>query len=117
MAALSLPVNLVDSVHPDPTPELRASVNDLPHTVADLADSWSLLGGAPCQPGGRYAWAAPVLSSTGGELVLGVAGRHDEAVHVAAGLRVWDGKGAVRLYASVVCGATTALLLERCTPG
>lgn len=113
----SLPVNLVDSVHPDPTPEFRAWVNDLPHTVADLADSWSLQLGPPYQPGGRYAWVAPVRTSTGRELVLKVAWRHDEAVHEADGLRVWDGKGAVRLYASVVCGATNALLLEWCTPG
>jgi streptomycin 6-kinase len=35
----------------------------------------------------------------------------------AAGLRVWDGNGAVRLYAAHESESAYALLLERCLPG
>ncbi|MHB1931348.1 MAG: aminoglycoside phosphotransferase family protein [Acidimicrobiales bacterium] len=44
--------------------------------------------------------------------------RHPETEHEADGLRVWDGRGAVRLHAAAEVDAeTTALLLERCRPG
>jgi streptomycin 6-kinase len=35
----------------------------------------------------------------------------------AAGLRLWNGNGAVRLYAACETGSTQALLIERCLPG
>jgi streptomycin 6-kinase len=49
--------------------------------------------------------------------VLKLAWRHREADHEADGLRHWDGDGAVRLFATRQLDNTTALLLERCTPG
>jgi streptomycin 6-kinase len=49
--------------------------------------------------------------------VLKVGWRHREAEHEADGLRHWDGGGAVRCFATRQFDATTALLLERCTPG
>jgi streptomycin 6-kinase len=57
------------------------------------------------------------VSATHGDAVLKVGWTHDEARDEAAGLRVWDGNGAVRLLAEHVDGETTALLLERATPG
>jgi streptomycin 6-kinase len=49
--------------------------------------------------------------------VLTVGWRHREAEHEADGLRHWDGYGAVRCYRERQLEDTTALLLERCTPG
>jgi streptomycin 6-kinase len=49
--------------------------------------------------------------------VLKVGWRHREAEHEADGLRHWDADGAVRCYAARQMDDTTALLLERCTPG
>lgn len=74
--------------------------------------------GEPFQPGGQTAWVAPVHSRTFGDAVLKIAARHDEAIDEARGLRVWNGAGAVRLFAADDLDEhTTVLLLERCRPG
>jgi streptomycin 6-kinase len=49
--------------------------------------------------------------------VLKVGWRHREAEHEADGLLHWDGDGAIRCFAARRLDNTTALLLERCTPG
>ena len=85
----------------------------LPATVAALAERWGLTLGPPFEPGGECAWVAPA----GPDLVLKVGWSHDEARDEAAGLRAWDGRGAVRLLAEHRVGETTALLLERAVPG
>lgn len=86
----------------------------LPEAVAALAARWSLTLGAPFEPGGETAWVAPA----GPDRVLKVGfPTHDEARDEAAGLRVWDGDGAVRVLAEHADGAVTALLLERASPG
>jgi streptomycin 6-kinase len=114
---LVVPANLLDNVDGDPTPERRAWVAALPVIVAELVDRWSLRLGEPFQPGGRSAWVAPATDPGGRDLVLKVGWWHDEAVHEADGLRVWQGHGAVRLHDAHVTGRTSALLLERCRPG
>lgn len=73
----------------------------------------SLTLGPPFEPGGECSWVAP----GGDDLVLKVGWTHDEARDEAAALRAWDGRGAVRLVDDVVEGETTALLLERASPG
>ncbi len=85
----------------------------LPDTVAALAARWSLTLGPPFEPGGECAWVAPA----GADLVLKVGRVHDEARDEAAGLRAWDGRGAVRVLADHRDGETSALLLERAHPG
>jgi streptomycin 6-kinase len=50
-------------------------------------------------------------------VVLKVGWRHDEALHEADGLRLWAGRGAVRLLDSLATASTIALLLEACEPG
>lgn len=117
VAAFAVPVNLADSVHTDPAPGRREWLRGLPDVVAELAERWSLRLGPPYQPGGRCAWVAPTRTGNGRDLVLKVAWHHDEAAHEADGLRVWNGNGSVRLYDSANLGTTSALLLERCTPG
>lgn len=91
----------------------------LPRTVARVAREWSLELGAPYRPGGRTAWVAPVRTAAGERAVLKVGWRHDEALHQAAGLRAWDGRGAVRCLADLTLpdDDTDVLLLEVCDPG
>jgi len=90
---------------------------DLPLIVEELAARWSLALGRPFQPGGVASWVAPARNPAGDHLVLKVGWRHDEALHEADGLRVWNGNGAVRLLDGLMAGDTSALLLEACEPG
>ena len=86
----------------------------LPDAVAGLAERWSLALGPPFEPGGEGSWVAPA----GPDRVLKVGfPAHAEARDEAAGLRVWDGDGAVRVLAEHADDAVTALLLERALPG
>jgi streptomycin 6-kinase len=112
---LPLPANLVAAARD----EGRGGwLTTLPDTVARLAATWSLTVGPPFQPGGQTAWVAPARTRDGADRVLKVAWRHPEARDEAAGLRLWAGDGAVRLFAAEDAGAdTSALLLERCRPG
>jgi len=117
MAAFLLPTNLVEAAEGDGTPERRLWMDELPSIVRELAQRWSVELGPPYQPGGECSWVAPVRDSAGRDLVLKVGWRRDAAADEAAGLRVWDGRGAVRCYDAHVSGSTSALLLERCLPG
>jgi streptomycin 6-kinase len=94
-------------------------IPELPALVADLADRWSLDVGVPFQPGGQCSWTAPVTGPGVADLVLKVAFRFPggEERDEAAGLRVWDGNGAVRLLAACQTKSACALLTERCLPG
>jgi streptomycin 6-kinase len=111
----SLARNVADDTEDGPA--RRAWLEALPGTVAGLADRWSLRVGRPFQPGGNASWVAPARDATGQRLVLKAGWRHDEAEHEAAGLRAWDGRGAVRVFRSLLTGDTSALLLEACEPG
>jgi streptomycin 6-kinase len=98
------------------TPERRAWLAALPATIAALAERWSLRVGAPFDTAEvSCAWVAPVWRSEGGAAVLKVGLPHFESEHEAAGLRFWDGDGAVRLLESAT--EAGALLVERCEPG
>jgi len=98
---------------------LRAWIADLPGIVAGLAGRWSLWVGEPFQPGGQCSWTAPATGPDGAELVLKVGFRFPggEERDEAAGLRIWDGNGTVRLQAACESESMYALLLERCMPG
>ena len=89
----------------------------LPDIVDGLARRWSLTLGRPYEPGGECSWVAPAVTATGDDVVLKVGWTHDESRDEAAALRVWDGRGTVRLLEAAVEGETTALLLERAAPG
>ena len=114
-----VPASLARNVADDAEhgPDRRAWLEALPGIVADLAGRWSLRVGRPFQPGGNASWVAPARDAAGQHLVLKAGWRHDEAEHEAAGLRAWDGRGAVRVFRSLVTGDTSALLLEACEPG
>jgi streptomycin 6-kinase len=94
-------------------------IADLPALVTDLAGRWSLQVGEPFQPGGQCSWTAPVTDPAGAALVLKIGFRFPggEERDEAAGLRLWDGNGAVRLHAALESQSAYALLIERCIPG
>lgn len=114
--ALTLPHNLADYAG---TRGRKHWLAALPAVVDRLREQLKLDAiGEPFQPGGQTSWVAPVRSAEFGDVVLKVTARHEEAEDEAKGLRVWNGAGAVRLFASEeIDEHTTALLLERCRPG
>lgn len=92
----------------------RAWLQELPAKVEQCADRWSLLLQAP-YPQAYVSWAAPARTAHGEAVVLKLQWPHSEAEHEAAALRLWDGKGAVRLLDEAP--EHHALLLEHCDPG
>ncbi len=119
MPAFPVPRLLAEAAAARREDDLRGWIAELPAIVADLADRWSLRVGEPFRPGGQCAWVAPAADAAGAELVLKVGFRFPsgEGRDEAAGLRLWNGNGVVRLHASHETGSATALLLERCVPG
>jgi len=112
-----LPAELARASALDRHDRRRDWVARLPSIVPALADRWGLTLGRPFQPGGQGSWTAPATDAEGRDLVLKAGWTHDEGTHEAAALRLWDGRGAVRLHDDHVDGDTTALLLERARPG
>jgi streptomycin 6-kinase len=115
VASLALPSNLVAACRGDGR---AAWLAGLPDEIEDIAARWSLTLGEPFEPGGVTAWVAPATSAEFGDVVLKVGSRHMEGEDEAAGLREWNGDGAVRVFADERRNqTTTASLLERCVPG
>lgn len=94
--------------------EGRRWLDALPALVGSVLDDWELTPGEPFTDGSA-SWVAPVTTAEGGDAVLKVGWPHPEAREEAAGLRVWDGAGAVRLLRHDA--GRWALLVERCDPG
>jgi streptomycin 6-kinase len=95
----------------------RAWRANMPALIEEFAARWSLALEPPFTIGGSASWVAPARTRTGERVVLKLGWTHEEALHEADGLRLWDGDGTVRLIDSHVDGPTTALLLELCEPG
>jgi len=117
VSTIRIPAQLADAVEEDDYPERLAWLAALPGVINEIASEWELELGDPYLPGGQCAWVAPARNAAGDELVLKVGWRHREAEHEADALRFWDGNGAVRCLATRSREDSTALLLERCTPG
>jgi streptomycin 6-kinase len=83
--------------------------------VAAAAERWSLAVGPPFETAASAAWVAPAELVDGTSVVLKIAWPHREARTEAAGLRFFDGRGAVRLIAADE--EAYVLLEERCQPG
>jgi streptomycin 6-kinase len=117
MTAFAVPRYLAETARRDNG--VSGWIADLPAIVADLASQWSLQVGEPFQPGGQCSWTAPVTDPAGAALVLkiGFPFPGGEERDEAAGLRLWDGNGAVRLHAALESQSAYALLIERCIPG
>ncbi|HUB40339.1 MAG TPA: aminoglycoside phosphotransferase family protein [Streptosporangiaceae bacterium] len=117
MTALRLPGRLAEYGGSNTDPARQRWLDRLPSVIAQIARQWELELGDPFEPGGACAWVAPARAASGNRLVLKVGWVHPEATHEAAGLRFWNGNGAVRLHASELLGDCQAMLLERCEPG
>lgn len=117
MTAFAVPRYLAETARRDS--RMTGWIAELPAIVADLTGRWSLQVGEPFQPGGQCSWTAPVTDPAGAALVLKIGFRFPggEERDEAAGLRLWDGNGAVRLHAALETGSAYALLIERCMPG
>lgn len=115
MASLTMPSRLAVACVEDGR---KAWLARLPEEISDVAARWSLTLGQPFEPGGVTSWVAPTRSAEFGDVVLKVGWWHMEGQNEAAGLREWDGDGAIRVFAEErLSPTTTALLLERCVPG
>ncbi len=117
MAAFPLPEYLAQTAAREPA--MQEWLAGLPQVIAGLADRWSVSVGEPFEPGGQCSWTAPATGLSGVALVLKVGFRFGggEERDEAAGLRAWDGNGAVRLHAACDSDSSYGLLLERCEPG
>lgn len=117
MAAFPVPRYLAETARRDRG--VQDWIPGLPAIVAGLACEWSLDVGEPFQPGGQCSWTAPAIGPGGASMVLKVAFRFPggEERDEAAGLRIWQGSGTVRLLAARQTDSACALLVERCVPG
>ncbi|MET9295597.1 aminoglycoside phosphotransferase family protein [Streptomyces sp. NPDC003077] len=91
-----------------------AWLDRLPGIVRDIRDAWDLRLDPPLH-GGSCSWVAPAHLPGGGVAVLKVTWPHREAAGEGTGLRLWGGRGAVRLLRQD--RERYALLVERCDPG
>ena len=64
---------------------------NLPKLVAELVEMWGLQLGAPWD-GANVSYVAPAVRDTE-HVVLKVQWPHDECIHEACALKVWDGAG------------------------
>jgi streptomycin 6-kinase len=90
-------------------------LEDLPGRIAELERAWSFTAQRAFDADGYVSWVAPVRLDDGTEAVLKISIPHREARYEGEALRVYDGRGAVRLLRASEDGL--ALLLERCIPG
>ncbi len=116
---LPMPAALIDNSggSGDERTNWEAWLGRLPSVVSAAAAHWNLRIGAPFQPGGQTAWVAPARTAAEKQVVVKVMWPHFEAAHEADGLRLWDGRGAVKLVDTITRAGTRVLLLEACTPG
>jgi streptomycin 6-kinase len=87
----------------------------LPELVETYSLRWNVVLEGPLPGSGGAAWVGAGTRADGTEVVLKLAWPHKEAETEAAGLRFFDGCGAVRLLEADE--ADFALLVERCRPG
>jgi streptomycin 6-kinase len=86
----------------------------VPELVKECVEEWGLRLGVP-YVAGAAGYTVPADLPDGTPAVLKLIYPHREAEHEAEALRVWDGDGAVRLFA--YDEARWAMLIERCDPG
>ncbi|WP_247746938.1 aminoglycoside phosphotransferase family protein [Streptomyces oryzae] len=86
----------------------------LPTLVEQMRERWKLRLGAPFH-GGSCSWVAPAERPDGTRAVLKLTWPHPEARTEGAALRLWNGRGAVRVLEQDA--DHFALLLERVEPG
>ena len=91
-----------------------AWLDSLPSVVESCAERWSLTVG-PALEGQNVSHVRAAELRDGTPAVLKINFPEAESEHEPDALRLWDGRGAVKLFA---CDESMrALLLERCVPG
>ena len=90
-------------------------LDQLPETIASVAEDWSLRLGAPIGTEASCSWVAPCETPDGEHAVLKVGFPHMESRDEIPGLAFWDGDPTVRLLDAD--SKRNAMLLERCIPG
>lgn len=90
-------------------------LDEVPTLLAEISDAWDLELGAQLHHEGMNSVVVGATTRDGVDAVLKLALPHDDARDEAAALRLWSGRGAVRLLRSTPDGFT--LLLQRCRPG
>jgi streptomycin 6-kinase len=86
----------------------------LPQLVEQVRKEFGLRLAAPLH-GGSCSWVAPAELADGTRVIVKIAWPHREMYGEPAALRLWDGRGAVRLLAHDP--QRHALILQRCEPG
>lgn len=107
---MSLPVVEHLSGVPSAVPWLAA----LPRLIEQVREAFGLRLSAPLH-GGSCSWVAPAELADGTRVIVKIAWPHREMYGEMAALRLWDGRGAVRLLAHDP--RRHALILQRCEPG
>lgn len=89
-------------------------LRDLPSRIEQVREAFGLRLSAPLH-GGSCSWVAPAELPDGTPVIVKISWPHREMYGEPTALRLWDGRGAVRLVAHDP--QRHALLLERCEPG
>jgi streptomycin 6-kinase len=97
-----------------PLPQAQPWLSSLPALVAEVRDEFGLELSAPLH-GGSCSWVAPARLPDGTAVIVKIGWPHREMYGEPAALRLWDGRGAVRLLAHDA--ARHAMLLAPCVPG
>jgi streptomycin 6-kinase len=95
-------------------PAARPWLDTLPALIASVRDEFDLALEPPLH-GGSCSWVAPARLPDGTPVIVKIGWPHREMLAEPAALRLWDGRGAVRLLREDP--ARHALVLERCDPG
>src|SRR5262245_53753974 len=92
----------------------QAWLNELPARVADYERRWAIQV-APPFANLSYNYVAPAVRSDGAQLILKLGMPHPELSSEIAALRLYGGRGSVRLIEAEP--ERGALLIERLLPG
>lgn len=92
-----------------------AWLQQLPRTIADLKQRWSLTLSPPFEEEASCSWVAPCVRQDGTPAVLKIGLPHMEAENEIDGLLFWDGDPTV--FVLDADPELNAMLLERCEPG
>jgi streptomycin 6-kinase len=92
----------------------RLWLAELPPLIDQVRDAFGLRLSAPLH-GGSCSWVAPAELPDGTRVIVKISWPHREMFGEPTALRLWDGRGAVRLLAHDP--QRHALLLDRCEPG
>ncbi|MFI7602024.1 aminoglycoside phosphotransferase family protein [Actinoplanes sp. NPDC049681] len=95
-------------------PEARRWLAALPGLIDEVRDRFGLTLGAALD-GGSCSWVAPATLPDGTPAIVKIGWPHREMYAEPAALRLWAGRGAVRLLGHDP--GRHALILQRCDPG